>query len=124
MRHELLLARTGQLIVRPQELQKPVSLDNPLVSAVTTTAQFPRYSASRTTLMVFYQCVRRASECRLMDMDRWANRRDNDYVAQEPLETAPVGLLFNVNGYLHEIIKDRVEAHSPKAVDFDSPGAP
>ncbi len=45
-------------------------------------------------------------------MDWWANHRGNDHVAQEPLEVALCGLLFNVMGYLHETIKARVEGET------------
>jgi len=42
-------------------------------------------------------------------MDWWAGHRGNGHVAKEPLETALCALLFNVQGYLHEIVKARVE---------------
>lgn len=42
-------------------------------------------------------------------MDWWALHRDTKDVAVEDIETALVGLMFNVQGYLHEVVKTRKE---------------
>lgn len=45
-------------------------------------------------------------------MDWWAIHRNTVDVAEEDLETALVGLLFNVSGYLHEVVKARKELNA------------
>ena len=46
-------------------------------------------------------------------MDWWAHHRNLPQLAKEPLETALVGLLFNVSGYLHEVRKARLGEVAP-----------
>lgn len=43
-------------------------------------------------------------------MDWWAGHRKNSKVAKEPLKVALLALLFNIMGYLHELLKAEHEA--------------
>lgn len=48
-------------------------------------------------------------------MDVWALHRDTSGVAKEDLETALCALKFNIDGYLHEVVKTRKEnEHNPE----------
>ncbi|OJX48977.1 hypothetical protein [Devosia sp. 66-22] len=44
--------------------------------------------------------------------DWWTIHRGWKKIALEPLEVALCGLLFNVSGYLHEVIKSRLDAEA------------
>jgi hypothetical protein len=46
-------------------------------------------------------------------IDWWALHRDTKGVAIEDLETSLLALLFNVHGYLHEVVKVRKEQNAP-----------